>query len=108
MKITKTNCNFEREPLIAPFGFKGGYLSELWQSVVMLENDKGQSGIGLGTQIEEPFPEEYKEDVSDIPVCLAADESAHSDKDVAERIKLGYKAVTEAPGYWENPHIIGI
>ena len=36
--------------MIAPFGFKGGYLSELWQSVVKLENNKGQSGIGLGTQ----------------------------------------------------------
>lgn len=50
MKITKANCNFEKEPLIAPFGFKGGYLSELWQSIVKFENDKGQFGIGLGTQ----------------------------------------------------------
>ncbi|MCK4326626.1 L-alanine-DL-glutamate epimerase [bacterium] len=50
MKITKSNCNFEREPLLAPFGFKGGYLSELWQSVVKLENSKRQTGIGLGTQ----------------------------------------------------------
>ncbi|KKR95958.1 MAG: hypothetical protein UU48_C0039G0001, partial [Candidatus Uhrbacteria bacterium GW2011_GWF2_41_16] len=50
MRIVKTTCNFEREPLIAPFGFKGGYLSELWQSVVMLEDDKGNKGIGLGTQ----------------------------------------------------------
>ena len=50
MKITKYNCIFEREPLIAPFGFKGGYLSELWQSIVKFENAEGQSGIGLGTQ----------------------------------------------------------
>jgi L-alanine-DL-glutamate epimerase-like enolase superfamily enzyme len=50
MKITKANCNFEREPLAAPFGFKGGYLSELWQTVVRLENATGQSGIGLGLQ----------------------------------------------------------
>jgi len=50
MRIVKTNCNFEREPLIAPFGFKGGYLSELWQSVVMLEDNKGNKGIGFGTQ----------------------------------------------------------
>ena len=50
MKITKYNCRFEREPLIAPFGFKGGYLSELWQSIVKFENAEGQSGIGLGTQ----------------------------------------------------------
>lgn len=50
MKIVKSTCNFEREPLIAPFGFKGGYLSELWQSVVLLEDDNGNQGIGLGVQ----------------------------------------------------------
>jgi L-alanine-DL-glutamate epimerase-like enolase superfamily enzyme len=50
MRIVKSDCNFEREPLIAPFGFKGGYLSELWQSVVMLEDDNGNQGIGLGVQ----------------------------------------------------------
>ena len=48
--MLKSNCNFEREPLIAPFGFKGGYLSELWQSVVMLEDDNGNQGVGLGVQ----------------------------------------------------------
>lgn len=50
MRIVKTNCNFEREPLIAPFGFKGGYLSELWQSIVMFEDANGNKGVGLGTQ----------------------------------------------------------
>jgi len=50
MRIVKSNCNFEREPMTAPFGFKGGYLSELWQSVVMLEDDNGNKGIGLGVQ----------------------------------------------------------
>jgi len=50
MRIVKTNCNFEREPLIAPLGFKGGYLSELWQSVVLLGDGKGNEGTGLGTQ----------------------------------------------------------
>lgn len=43
--------------------------------------------------IEEPFPENYKIDVSDIPVRLAADESAHTDKDALERIEMGYKAM---------------
>lgn len=49
-RTNKVKCNFEREPLAGLFGFKGGYLSELWQSVVGLENSDGQSGIGLGTQ----------------------------------------------------------
>ena len=43
--------------------------------------------------LEEPFPEEYKIDVTDIPARLAADESAHSDKDALERIELSYGAI---------------
>ena len=43
--------------------------------------------------IEEPFPEELKVDVSDIPLRLASDESAHTDKDAIERIEMGYKAI---------------
>lgn len=43
--------------------------------------------------IEEPFPENLKIDVSDIPVRLAADERAHTDQDTIERIQMGYQAV---------------
>lgn len=43
--------------------------------------------------IEEPFPEEAEIDVTDIPVRLAADESAHTDKDALVRIKMGYRAI---------------
>ncbi len=50
MKIAKINSNFEREPLIRSFGFKGGYMREIWQTVALLENDAGQRGIGLGSQ----------------------------------------------------------
>ena len=50
LNIKKTSSNFTREPLIAPFGFKGGYLSELWQVVAQLESQSGQKGIGLGVQ----------------------------------------------------------
>ena len=32
IKITEVSSNFEREPLIRPFGFKGGYMREIWQS----------------------------------------------------------------------------
>src|SRR5690606_28097569 len=48
--IIKTKSDFEREKLRFPFGFKGAYLSELWQIVVLLENDKGKKGLGLATQ----------------------------------------------------------
>jgi L-alanine-DL-glutamate epimerase-like enolase superfamily enzyme len=43
--------------------------------------------------IEEPFAEELEIDVSDIPVRLAADESAHTDEDAIKRIAMGYKAI---------------
>jgi len=32
-------------------------------------------------------------DISDIPVRIAADESAHTDTDALERIKMGYRAI---------------
>lgn len=50
IKIEKANCNFIREPLIAPFGFKGDYIRELWQSVVLMESKKGNKGLGLDVQ----------------------------------------------------------
>ncbi|OAS15626.1 hypothetical protein A8708_03305 [Paenibacillus oryzisoli] len=48
--IKKTNLTVEREPLLAPFGFKGGYVNELWQSFVSLEDTEGDVGVGLGVQ----------------------------------------------------------
>jgi L-alanine-DL-glutamate epimerase-like enolase superfamily enzyme len=50
MRLTETECNFEREPLKAPFGFKGGYLSNLWQSIAYMKSESGAESIGLGTQ----------------------------------------------------------
>lgn len=39
IRIKKTDIRFVREPLLAPFGFKGKYLTELWQTVVYIESD---------------------------------------------------------------------
>ncbi|WP_236978940.1 mandelate racemase/muconate lactonizing enzyme family protein [Membranihabitans maritimus] len=49
MKIDGVNSNFEREKLRFPFGFKGGYLTELWQTVVRLRSGN-HSSVGLATQ----------------------------------------------------------
>ena len=48
--ISNANAAVEKEPLARPFGFKGGYLTELWQSAVKLESKRGSSSVGLGTQ----------------------------------------------------------
>lgn len=52
--------------------------------------------IGAFDQIrilEEPFPENYKSDVRDLGVTVAADESAHTAQNVEERIEMGYGAI---------------
>lgn len=50
IRIRKVGSNFEREPLIRPFGFKGGYMTEIWQSASYLESDSGLHSIGICTQ----------------------------------------------------------
>jgi L-alanine-DL-glutamate epimerase-like enolase superfamily enzyme len=50
IRVIRTSSNFEREKLIRPFGFKGGFLTELWQTAALMESESGQRGIGLGTQ----------------------------------------------------------
>lgn len=47
--------------------------------------------------LEEPFDEHNKIFVGDLPVCIAADESAHALADVQERYTLGYRALTLKP-----------
>ncbi|MBO7721123.1 MAG: L-alanine-DL-glutamate epimerase [Kiritimatiellae bacterium] len=48
--ITAGEARRWREPLVGRFGFKGGSLTELWQSAVRLGSAAGGSGLGLGTQ----------------------------------------------------------
>src|SRR5512133_2244609 len=50
IRISRVSSNFEREPLIRPFGFKGGYMKEIWQSAAFLESDGGLHSIGLCSQ----------------------------------------------------------
>ena len=48
--IASGGCGFEREPMVRPFGFKGGYLTEEWIVSALLRSTDGKHGIGLGTQ----------------------------------------------------------
>jgi len=48
--IARVGCDFEREPQIRPFGFKGGYTTENWQAVTRIESKSGRHAIGLATQ----------------------------------------------------------
>ena len=48
--IADVNSNFEREPLNRPFGFKGGYMHEIWQTAAMLTSGSGIRKIGTCSQ----------------------------------------------------------
>ena len=48
--IAETSCAFEREPMVRPFGFKGGYLTEEWIVSAFVKSTSDKHGIGLGTQ----------------------------------------------------------
>ncbi len=49
MKILNTKITHINEKLKAPFGFKGGFLSELWQVVAKVETENTY-GVGVGIQ----------------------------------------------------------
>ena len=49
-RMIGVGSEFEREPLRRPFGFKGGYMSEIWQAAVLAVGSAGSRHIGLGTQ----------------------------------------------------------
>lgn len=46
IRVRKVDSNFEREPLIRPHGFKEGHMSEIWQTLNLLESDSGVRRIG--------------------------------------------------------------
>ena len=48
--IADTGLAFESEPLIRPFGFKGGFMTEIWQTASMLRSTSGNHAVGLCTQ----------------------------------------------------------
>lgn len=50
IRIQSVSSNFEREPLIRPFGFKGNYLTEIWQTASFLQSASGIKKVGLSGQ----------------------------------------------------------
>ncbi|HRR96113.1 MAG TPA: L-alanine-DL-glutamate epimerase [Candidatus Ratteibacteria bacterium] len=66
----------------------------LWELINFMDK------IGCLSQviiIEEPFSEDNEVDVSDFPVRIVADESAHTDKEIIKRCQMGYKGVALKP-----------
>ena len=63
----------------------------------LLDHADGIGMLGQIALVEEPFSEDYREEVGDLPVPVAADESLHGIEDIAERVGLGYRIMTLKP-----------
>jgi L-alanine-DL-glutamate epimerase-like enolase superfamily enzyme len=50
IRVVKTDSDFEREKLVRPFGFKGGFLTECWQIASKIQSQSGIDKIGIATQ----------------------------------------------------------
>jgi L-alanine-DL-glutamate epimerase-like enolase superfamily enzyme len=50
IRVIKTDSDFEREKLVRPFGFKGGFLTECWQIASKIQSQSGIDKIGIATQ----------------------------------------------------------
>ena len=48
MQIANVNLDIIREPLLKPFGFKGGFFTEKWVCQVELTGEYGKKGNGQG------------------------------------------------------------
>jgi L-alanine-DL-glutamate epimerase-like enolase superfamily enzyme len=49
VRIAEVDSDFEREPLRRPFGFKGGFMREIWQTAALAVAASGTRRVGLGT-----------------------------------------------------------
>lgn len=78
------------------FDANGRYDSKerLWQLIDFIESIGALDRVII---MEEPFPEEFEVDVSEFPVRIVADESAHTDEDIVKRKQMGYKGVALKP-----------
>jgi len=74
-----------------------GRYDSLLRVEALLKHAKSIGALERIVLFEEPFAEEAKLDVSSLPARIAADESAHSEADVEERISLGYRAIALKP-----------
>jgi L-alanine-DL-glutamate epimerase-like enolase superfamily enzyme len=63
----------------------------------LIDHTKAIGAFDQIALIEEPFPEELEIDIRDIPARVAADESAHTDRDALKRIQMGYTAIALKP-----------
>lgn len=50
VKILSVSSAFESEPLLRPFGFKGSYMNEIWQTAAFLKSLSGEHAVGLCSQ----------------------------------------------------------
>ena len=87
IRIVKTDSDFEREKLVRPFGFKGGFLTELWQIASRIESGSGISKSGLATQSvlygDPDVFEAYSEAAGNAVMYALTDRTLHISRNVS-------------------------
>ncbi|QTH40143.1 hypothetical protein J4772_21250 [Cohnella sp. LGH] len=98
IRISETEHGIMKEPLLSPFGFKGDYLTELWQSVVGLRAQDGTLGIGVGVQsvlwsdprvfmhYGEASGNRHMADLTQYALKLASDAKFHTPLELVDRL----------------------
>jgi len=91
--IGKAGTSYTRDGKLPYYFDANGRYEKKETLMKLLEHAKRIGAFDQIAIIEEPFAEEQDIDISDIPVRIAADESAHTEKDALKRIEMGYKAI---------------
>jgi hypothetical protein len=91
--IGKRHTKFTRDGKLPYYFDANGRYEKKDTLLRLLDHAKKIGAFDQIAIIEEPFPEEAEIDVSDIPIRLAADESAHTDEDAIKRMQMGYRAI---------------
>ena len=91
--ISKSRTSYTKDGKLPYYFDANGRYEKKDTLMKLLDHAKKIGAFDQIAIIEEPFPEELEIDITDIPVRIAADESAHTDIDALRRIQMGYRAI---------------
>ncbi len=81
MRISRLETAFERLDLSSPFGFKGQYVRQIWQTAVLAVAENNSEGVGLGVQSplwsDGRVFSEYGENASNCLMFLLTERAVH-------------------------------
>ncbi len=96
-QLSGYECPFTENGKIAYYLDANGRYDSKERLLALIDHAKRIGALDRIHLLEEPFAEDSEEDVSDIPVRIVADESAHTTEDAIRRMDLGYGAIALKP-----------